>query len=170
MSTKARVLVVANRTVDSSELISALRRRVARSPACFTLLVPAVPRGLAWAADMKAGTREAAPRADAGAARMHAAGLDVSATMVGDPDPIAAVGDLLLERDFDEIVISTLPHSVSRWLRLSLPQRVRRMTELPVTHVTAREFNRRGRSTRPLRRRPAATEVSPAALPAPPVS
>jgi len=173
MSTKARVLVVANRTVDSSELISSLRRRVARSPACFTLLVPAVPRGLAWAADMKAGAREAVPRADAGAAHMRAAGLDVSATMVGDPDPIAAVGDLLLERDFDEIVISTLPHGVSRWLRLSLPQRVRRMTELPVTHVTARELSRRGRSTRPLRHRPvrpAATEVSPAALPAPPVS
>jgi hypothetical protein len=166
MSTKARILVVANRTVDSSELISTLRRRVAHSPACFTLLVPAVPRGLAWAADMKAGAREAMPRADAGAARMHAAGLDVSATMVGDPDPIAAVADLLLEHDFDEIVISTLPHGVSHWLRLSLPQRVRRMTELPVTHVTAREISRRGRSARPLRRRPVrpAAKVPPVAL------
>ena len=48
MSPKARVLVVANRTVDSSELIKALRQRAANSPACFTLLVPAVPRGLAW--------------------------------------------------------------------------------------------------------------------------
>ena len=115
MSAKARVLVVANRTVDSSELISTLRRRAARSPTCFTLLVPAVPYGLSWAADMKAGRTEAAPRADAGTNRMRAAGLDVSATLVGDPDPIAAVGDLLRERDFDEIVISTLPRGVSRW-------------------------------------------------------
>lgn len=164
MSTKASVLVVANRTVDSSELISALRQRAAHSPARFTLLVPAVPHGLAWAADMKAGAREAVPRADAGADRMHAAGLNVSATMVGDPDPIAAVGDLLRERDFDEIVISTLPRGVSRWLRLSLPQRVRRITELPVTHVTVREISRRGRSAHSLRRRP----VRPAAAEAPP--
>ena len=49
MSPGASILVVANRTADSPELISALRRRVARSPAHFTLLVPAVPRGLAWA-------------------------------------------------------------------------------------------------------------------------
>jgi hypothetical protein len=63
MSPKARVLVVANRTADSSELIAALRQRAARSPTRFTLLVPAVPRGLAWAADMKAGGSEAAPRA-----------------------------------------------------------------------------------------------------------
>lgn len=148
MSTKARVLVVANRTVDSSELISALRRRAADSPASFTLLVPAVPRGLAWAADMKAGTREAVPRADAGAVRMRAAGLDVETALVGDPDPIAAIGDLLLVCEFDEIVVSTLPRGISRWLRLSLPQRLRRTTELPVQHVTAhpRRAPRAGRS------------------------
>lgn len=148
MSTKASVLVVANRTVDSSELISALRQRAAHSPACFTLLVPAVPRGLAWAADMKAGTREAVPRADAGAARMRTAGLEVEAALVGDPDPIAAIGDLLLIRKFDEIVVGTLPRGISRWLRLSLPQRLRRTTELPVQHVIAhpRRAPRAGRS------------------------
>lgn len=70
MSPIAKVLVVANRTVDSPELIAALRQRAARSPARFTLLVPAVPRGLAWAADMKAGGPEAGPRAEVGARRM----------------------------------------------------------------------------------------------------
>ena len=137
MSPKASVLVVANRTVDSSELISALRLRATRSPVRFTLLVPAVPRGLAWAADMKAGAREAVPRADAGAARLRSAGLEVDAALVGDPDPIAAIGDLLLVCEYDEIVVATLPPGISRWLRLSLPQRVRRMTGLPVTHVVA---------------------------------
>jgi hypothetical protein len=137
MSTKARILVVANRTVDSSELIAALRQRAARSPASFTLLVPAVPRGLAWAADMKAGGAEATPRAEAGARRMRMAGLEVEAAMVGDPDPLAAVGDTLRVDRFDELVVSTLPRGVSRWLRLSLPHRLRRMTDLPVLHVTA---------------------------------
>lgn len=137
MSPKARVLVVANRTVDSSELIEALRQRAARSPACFTLLVPAVPRGLAWAADMKAGGPEATPRAEVGARRMRMAGLEVEAAVIGDPDPFAAVGDALRAEEFDELVVSTLPRGVSRWLRMSLPHRLRRTTDLPVLHVTA---------------------------------
>jgi len=137
MSSKASVLVVANRTVDAPELIVALRQRASRSPASFTLLVPAVPRGLAWAADMKAGWPEARPRADAGSLRMRLAGLEVEAAIVGDPDPLAAVGDTLRAKRFDEVVVATLPRGVSRWLKLSLPHRVRRLTDLPVTHVVA---------------------------------
>lgn len=87
------------------------------------------------------------PRADAGAARLRSAGLEVDAALVGDPDPIAAIGDLLLVREYDEIVVATLPRGISRWLRVSLPQRVRRMTALPVTHVVAHP-RRAGRPTR----------------------
>jgi GABA permease len=114
-----------------------MRRRAARSPAGFTLLVPAVPRGLAWAADMKAGGPEARPRAEIAARRIRTAGFDLDETIVGDPDPAAAVGDALHSRQFDEVIVSTLPPGISRWLRLSLPHRVRRMTDLPVLHVTA---------------------------------
>ena len=46
MSSTANVLVVANRTADSPELIAALRQRAARSPARFTLLVR--PSRAAW--------------------------------------------------------------------------------------------------------------------------
>jgi hypothetical protein len=137
MEMKTRILVVANRTADSPELIAALRQRTTRSPARLTLLVPAVPHGLAWAADMKAGQSEAASRAESGAARMRMSGLEVDAALVGDPDPAAAAGDVLRTREFDEVVVSTLPRGVSRWLRLSLPHRLRRLTDLPVTHVTA---------------------------------
>jgi hypothetical protein len=79
---------------------------------------------------------------------MRTAGLEVEAALVGDPDPIAAIGDLLLIRKFDEIVVGTLPRGISRWLRLSLPQRLRRTTELPVQHVIAhpRRAPRAGRS------------------------
>jgi hypothetical protein len=137
MTLKTRILVVANRTADSPELISALRQRATRSPSRFTLLVPAVPHGLAWAADMKAGQSEASSRAESGAARMRMSGLDVDVALIGDPDPLAAAGDVLGSEKFDEVVVSTLPRGVSRWLRLSLPHRLRRLTDLPVTHVTA---------------------------------
>jgi hypothetical protein len=151
MSTKARVLVVANRTVDSSELIAALRQRAARSPSSFTLLVPAVPRGLSWAVDMKAGGPEAELRARTGALHMRSCGLEVEAVTVGDPDPLAAVGDALLTHRFDEVIVSTLPHGISQWLRLSLPQRLRRLTDLPVVHVTAHPHPvRRGSRSREL--------------------
>jgi GABA permease len=128
---------VANRTADSPELIAALRGRAMRSPAGFTLLVPAVPYGLAWAADMKAGRPGAASRIESALARMRMSGIEIDDALIGDPDPLAAVGDALLSRDFEEVVVSTLPRGVSRWIRLSLPQRLRRATELPVSHVTA---------------------------------
>jgi hypothetical protein len=151
MSAKARILVVANRTADSPELIAALLQRAARSPVRFTLLVPAVPRGLAWAADMKAGGPEAAGRAESGARRMRTSGLEVDTAIVGDPDPVAAVGDALRGGGFDEVVVSTLPHGISRWLKLSLPHRLRRTTEVPVVHVTAHpRHDRRGSRPREL--------------------
>lgn len=148
MALKTRILVVANRTADSPELIAALRQRASRSPARFTLLVPAVPYGLDWAADMKAGRSDAAARAESGAARMRTSGLDVDVALIGDPDPLAAAGDVLRSEKFDEVVVSTLPRGVSRWLRLSLPHRLRRLTDLPVTHVTAHPRPARAASPR----------------------
>ncbi len=137
MSARSRVLVVANRTADSPELIALLCRRNARAPFRLTLLVPAVPRGLAWAADMKSGWSEAIDRAEAAARRMRAAGLELDGVVVGDPDPFAAAGDVLHDGAFDEVIVSTLPHSVSRWLRLSLPDRLRRAFAVPVTQIAA---------------------------------
>ncbi len=59
MADKANVLVVANRTAESPELLSALRARHQEGPVEYTLLVPATPQGVSWAADMHAGGEEA---------------------------------------------------------------------------------------------------------------
>ena len=109
----AKVLIVATRTAACPELVDLLTRRAAKSPATFTLLVPATPHGWAWLADMYSG----------GIARL------------GDPDPLAAVMDAIHFDTYDEVVVSTMPRHVSRWLRLSLPHRVGAATGLPVTHV-----------------------------------
>jgi hypothetical protein len=138
MSDRANVLVVANRTTDSPDLIAELKQRAAHSPVRFTLLVPATPKGLAWAADMKAGEPEAERRAKEGLLRMRVAGLEVEKAMVGDPDPVAAAGDALRGDVYDEVIVSTFPRGISRWLRISLPQRLRRITGVPVTHIAAR--------------------------------
>lgn len=135
--TQKRVLVVANRTADSPDLIAALRRQAERSPAGFTLLVPAVPHGFAWAADMKAGWSEAVERAECAAASIRQAGLGLEEVIVGDPDPFAAVGDVLHTREFDEVIVSMLPRGLSKWLALGLPTRLRRAIDLPINQVTA---------------------------------
>jgi hypothetical protein len=136
MTPTKRILVVANRTADSPELIAALRRRTDGAPTSFTLLVPAVPHGLAWAADMKAGWTEAVGRAECAAARMRGSGLALDEVIVGDPDPFAAVGDVIHARGFDEVVVSVLPRKISRWLAIGLPARLRRCIDLPVVQVT----------------------------------
>ncbi|HWO47113.1 MAG TPA: hypothetical protein VNM41_03550 [Solirubrobacterales bacterium] len=138
---KQKVLVVANRTADSPDLIAALQERAARRPLALTLLVPAVPHGLAWAADMKAGWAEAALRAERAGDRIREGGLELEEVIVGDPDPFAAVGDVLHVREFDEIVVSTLPRTVSRWLAMGLPARLRRIVDLPVAEVNAQPLD-----------------------------
>jgi len=135
--TKQRILVVANRTADSPDLIEALCRRAADAPTSFSLLVPAVPHGLAWAADMKAGWSEAAGRAERAGGRIRGSGLELEEVIVGDPDPFAAVGDVLHAREFDEVLVSTLPRMISRWLAVGLPARLQRTVDLPVTEVIA---------------------------------
>jgi len=133
-----KILVIANRTADSPDLIAALRRQAIEQRCSFTLLVPAVPHGLAWAADMKAGCAEAVDRAERAGARMRLAGLQLDDVIVGDPDPFAAAGDAIHAREVDEVVVSTLPRTVSRWLSLGLPARLRRSFDLPIQEVTAR--------------------------------
>lgn len=139
MGPKTQVLVVANRTAESDELIGALCERAERDDVRFTLLVPATPHGVAWAADMHSGSEEAEAHMNRAIDRLRALGLDVDGS-IGDPDPVAAVQDLVnAGNHFDEVVVSTLPVHLSRWLKLDLPHRVERSLGLPVRHVEAEE-------------------------------
>jgi hypothetical protein len=135
----ANVLVVANRTAESPELLEALKQRAAEGDVVFSLLVPATPHGVAWAADMHSGGGEAEQHMENAVERMRSEGLQMAAGKVGDPDPVAAVQDEVNFTKYDEIVVSTLPGGISKWLKLDLPHRVERATGLPVTHVTASE-------------------------------
>jgi hypothetical protein len=139
-----RVLVVANRTADSDELIQAMHERAARGPARFTLVVPSTPSGLAWAADMSAGVPEARRQMALAEQRLRDEGLWIDDLRLGSPEPLAAVLDATNFESFSDVIVCTLPRRVSRWLKLCLPHRVERATGLPVTHVVAQ----RSRGTR----------------------
>jgi hypothetical protein len=140
MAERAKVLVVANRTAESEELLEVLRRRAREGPVAFTLLVPTTPHGVAWAADMRSGGPDAEQHMQKAVNRLRDAGLEVEGKL-GDPDPVAAVEDAVNFESFDEAIVSTLPTHLSKWLKLDLPHRVERVTGLPVTHVTASEVS-----------------------------
>jgi hypothetical protein len=139
MPERARVLVVANRTAESPELIDALKRRAEEGPAEFTMLLPATPHGLAWAANMHAAEGEAEEHLAGLAERLRGNGLQVKEAKVGDPDALAAAQDEANFGDYDEVVVSTLPLHISKWLRIDLPHKVEHATGLPVTHIVAHE-------------------------------
>ena len=139
MADKTRVLVVANQTAESEELLEALRARAAEGPAEFTVLIPATPHGVSWAANMFAdkGQAEAEDHREGMAERLRRSGLDVTEAKIGDPDPLAAVQDEVNFNDYDEVIVSTLPLKLSKWLKIDLPHKVGHATGLPVRHVTA---------------------------------
>ena len=129
-STKWRkhVLVVANVTAASGELLAALEALAAARPTSFTLLVPVTPSGRDASADRE--------RLGAALEQMRAAGLEVDGR-VGDSDPIVAVSEAWDPGRYDEIVVSTLPMRVSKWLHAGLPERIGGLTGALVTHVVS---------------------------------
>jgi hypothetical protein len=100
-------------------------RRAKAEPTEFTLLIPDVRdrRAADW-------TRDTAVE------RLSRAARKPVDSLLGGPDPFAAVQDAVRQHDFDEIIISTLPKHRSRWLRRGLINRVEGLG-LPVTTIIA---------------------------------
>lgn len=138
-SAPARVLLVANRTAATAGLCDAVRDRARRGPAVFHLVVPAHPHGLHKVVDPQEGDEGESARALASALPLlsEAAGAPVTGH-VGDAEPLMAISDAVNRGGYDEIVISTLPRRLSRWLHLDLVSKARGLG-LPVTHVEAHE-------------------------------
>ena len=115
-----------------------MRERAARGPATFTLLVPNAAHGLHKLVDPEdQGSRPRPSRRSSSRCRCsrQAAGGPVEG-MIGVPEPLAAIQDAINIHGFDELIISTLPQRVSKWLKLDLPSKAAGLG-LPVTTVIA---------------------------------
>jgi hypothetical protein len=121
-----KVLVVANVTASSDELRAALEALAKKQPTAFNLIVPATPSERDGTADRD--------RLSAAVERLRAAGLQVEGR-IADSDPIVAVSEAWDPRHYDEIVVSTLPMRVSKWLHAGLPKRIGDLTGALVIHV-----------------------------------
>ncbi len=128
MPWKRHVLVVANVTSTSDELLDALKQRAERGTVAFTLIVPAAPLG--------AGRIAALQQVNEALTLLREMGLEVDGS-VGYTDPMVAVIEAWDPKQYDEIILATLPTGVSKWLRADLPHRIEQRTGAPVTHIIA---------------------------------
>lgn len=144
-----KVLIVANQTIGSAELTRAVKERAATG-AHFHLLVPVPPTppsaisvGLA-AVESAATAFMVLPDLRALAEERLESGLewlreldDTASGEVGVIDTVAAVVAVVERDGIDEILVSTLPSRISKWLRQDLPHKIEKNVTVPVTVVTA---------------------------------
>ena len=137
MPEPANVLVVAHQTAATEPLLDAVAERAAKSPARFHLVVPSRPHGLDKVMDpADHGWDEATRAMEDALPKLSAAARQQVTGEVGDAEPLMAIQDALTRGHYDEIIISTLPLGISRWLHLDLISKARALGP-PVTHVLA---------------------------------
>jgi hypothetical protein len=119
------VLVLANQTVLSGELLDRIRERATKGKAAFLIVSPQ-------------GESEQHEEADRRLRRalsdLRAEGIDAHGQIVH-PDPHTAAMHVYHDERVDEIIVSTFPGEKSGWLRRDLVERLRKDTGLPVDHV-----------------------------------
>jgi GABA permease len=149
-------LVVANQTIGGSELRKELAKRIEAGPSSFYVLVPntnaahyhVVPAagGVLPMPTMvtsygpeteEEATAEARGRLEELVSILTAKGVEAEGHL-GGPHPLEGIEEALAEHSFDEIILSTLPQRVSRWLQADLPHQVERRWKVPVTTVISR--------------------------------
>jgi hypothetical protein len=132
-----RYLIVAHRTLGGAALLDRLRTHAEEGPCRFHLLVPVThPADHIWTeGEVRAAARR---RLEVGLDGLHKLGFEATGE-IGDVNPVYAVG-LLLRRGeaFDGVIVSTLPPGMSRWLKLDVPTRLARETDLEVEVVVSR--------------------------------
>lgn len=148
-------LIVANQTLGGAELGNAIRERIDRGDASFCVVVPytapeeetshwlpadpvyGVPdQAPHTPTDLGEGHRRSRHRCDRLLEAIRTAGAEAEG-YVGDADPYQAACSALESRSYDEVIVSTLPAGISRWLGMDLPSRIARATEVPVTTIVA---------------------------------
>lgn len=151
----SRYLIVANQTLGGKELEDRIQARIEGSHGRFYVIVPMIEPELeadAWVpadpafgiSGVRSGATEAIDEArqrsqhrlDRMIDKIRALGGEAEGEVVG-PDPLQAVEDILERDSFAEIVVSTLPAGISRWVKMDLPSRIARRADVPVVTVEA---------------------------------
>jgi nucleotide-binding universal stress UspA family protein len=141
-----RYLVVANQTLGGEQLAAKLAECIDAGPCRFYLVVPVTNTEGSdrWFTGGLEGVLPGAykiARALAGGRlqheldRLRQAGAEADGEVV-EPTPLEAIRKIAAREEADEVIVSTLPRRLSRWIAMDLPHRIRRATSLPVTHIS----------------------------------
>jgi predicted deacetylase len=125
--TGRNVLVIANQTVVSSELLARIRERAAQGEASFLIVAPQSDGEESSEADR---------RLRLALSELRSEGIDAHGQVVH-PDPYTAARQAVHDERVDEIIVSTFPGERSGWLRRDLVERLKKDTGLPVDHVVS---------------------------------
>jgi hypothetical protein len=130
------IVVVANQTIGGAKLIGCVRERAQQPDTSFTLVVPMTKPRSGYVIYDDAVRDSAQVRLDLTLSYLRSEDV-VANGELGDEDPYTATLDAIHEYHPDEIIISTLPHASSGWLRRDLIERIQDASDAPVTHVVS---------------------------------
>jgi hypothetical protein len=125
---------VANQTLGGAELRERVRAKAQEGDTRFVLVIPQTRPGRGAVIYDEAMRDSAQVRADLARQLTAAEGIELE-TEIGDEDPFAATMDAIAHHHPDEVLVSTLPRTVSGWLRRDLVGRIREESGLPVEHI-----------------------------------
>jgi nucleotide-binding universal stress UspA family protein len=140
-----RYLIVANQTLGGERLVARIAKLLDEGPATLRFAVPVTdaegshqwdyPPTDRYIPDAhQIATVLAEERLQRELARLRALGVDADGEVVA-PNPVQRIRDLTEQEAFTEVIVSTLPQTVSRWLRLDLPHRLARVLSVPISQI-----------------------------------
>jgi hypothetical protein len=133
-------LVVATRTVASTDLIKRLKERAAERPHRYTFICP---RSGDFSRDqVVAGLAKTL-------AEMYRGQIDATGQPMS-PEPLPAIQNAIEHYRIDEILISTLKGGQSKWLQEGLIEKVEAITDKPVEHIESSARAAPGRKREPV--------------------
>jgi len=140
-----RYLIIANQTLASPGLGQLIETLLTRCEAEFHVVVPHATSTAVFtdptsgalvvphqAATNDASERDAQRRLDSFVDTYQPLTTHITGEIVAG-DPLTATRRVATRTSFDEIIISTQPAGISRWLKLDLPHRIERTFDVPVT-------------------------------------
>jgi hypothetical protein len=130
------ILVVANQTIGGAKLLGLVEERGREPDTSFTLVVPMTKPRSGYVIYDDAVRDSAQVRLDLTLSYLRDEDV-VASGELGDEDPYTATLDAIHEYQPDEVIISTLPHASSGWLRRDLIERIQDAADAPVTHVVS---------------------------------
>jgi len=143
------IVIVANETLAGADLRTVVDNRIAAGAREFHVVVPVklalpptVTDGMAGADVVMIGDHQmpdervlSTERLEAGLASLRERGCTADGEITLN-DAVRTLGEVRERLDVDEVIVSTLPSRISRWLRQDLPTRLCRAVSVPVTVVT----------------------------------